>query len=498
MDAIFFRKIIILFLSILAINLSAQTPRINFRQVIKDTLTGSIVLSGGDSSMVYSRDFYISADSSLILYGDTVGNLSSILVDGITILGDGINTNLSVDTNLVKDIIGKFVDSGLGIDVEYDTTNKILLIESLSIEDSVYNGTGSPITKGTPLYAIGTQGNYWSVAPADASDINKLPVIAIAGEEILDGQEGVALIKGHIKQVNTEGFADGDEVYLAVGGGYTNVKPKGNNIYAQRLGTVIKGGSTNGSGIINLGEPFEGLSPNKIFIGGADSVITTINLQDSLNSRMVTDFSNVTGTLSVANGGTGATTLSANKVLVGNGTDSILSPTNLHWDNTNSSLGIGITAPRVALEVNADQIIDASNVWTSRTSAADNNWYSVTYGNGLFVAVANSGTGNRVMTSPDGINWTARTSAADNQWYSVTYGNGLFVAVSASGTGNRVMTSPDGITWTSRTSAADNNWQSVCYGNGLFVAVAVTGTGNRVMTSPDGITWTSRTSAADL
>ena len=37
--------------------------------------------------------------------------------------------------------------------------------------------------------------------------------------------------------------------------------------------------------------------------------------------------------------------------------------------------------------------------------------------------------------------WTIRTSAADNAWYSVTYGNGLFVAVSATGTGNRVMTS---------------------------------------------------------
>jgi hypothetical protein len=142
--------------------------------------------------------------------------------------------------------------------------------------------------------------------------------------------------------------------------------------------------------------------------------------------------------------------------------------------------------------------------WTSRTSAADNGWISVTYGkvagNGLFVAVSFDGTGNRVMTSPDGITWTSRTSAADNQWFSVTYGAGLFVAVSFDGTGNRVMTSPDGITWTSRTSA-DNGWYSVTYGtvagNGLFVAVAYTGTGNRVMTSPDGITWTSRTSAAD-
>jgi predicted RecA/RadA family phage recombinase len=114
---------------------------------------------------------------------------------------------------------------------------------------------------------------------------------------------------------------------------------------------------------------------------------------------------------------------------------------------------------------------------------ADNIWTSVTYGNGLFVAVANSGTGNRVMTSPDGITWTIRTSAANNSWQSVTYGNGLFVAVSTDGSGNRVMTSSNGITWTIRTSAANNGWTSVTYGNGLFVAVANSGTGNRVMTS---------------
>jgi len=57
------------------------------------------------------------------------------------------------------------------------------------------------------------------------------------------------------------------------------------------------------------------------------------------------------------------------------------------------------------------------------------------------VAVAHSGTGNRVMTSTDGSVWTIRSSAADNGWTSVTYGGGLFVAVAYSGTGNRVMTS---------------------------------------------------------
>ena len=123
--------------------------------------------------------------------------------------------------------------------------------------------------------------------------------------------------------------------------------------------------------------------------------------------------------------------------------------------------------------------------WTSRTSSADNLWNSVTYGNGLFVAVSASGIDNRVMTSPDGITWTSRTSAADNSWLSVTYVNGLFVAVSSSGIGDRVMTSQNGTDWTSRTSSADNSWRSVTYGNGLFVAVSSTGTGNRVMTGVD-------------
>ncbi len=131
-------------------------------------------------------------------------------------------------------------------------------------------------------------------------------------------------------------------------------------------------------------------------------------------------------------------------------------------------------------------------IWTGQTAAQANSWRSVTYGNGLFVAVAADGT-NRVMTSPDGSTWTAQSAAEANTWNSVTYGNGLFVAVSSDGT-HRVMTSPDGVTWTAQTAAEANGWISVTYGNGLFVAVAGNGT-NRVMTSSDGVTWTPQAAA---
>ena len=90
-----------------------------------------------------------------------------------------------------------------------------------------------------------------------------------------------------------------------------------------------------------------------------------------------------------------------------------------------------------------------------------------------------------------GASWTTRIFAADNAWRSVTWGGPagqeLFVAVATSGAGNRVMTSPDGITWTARTSAADTTWNSVTWGGPTgqeqFVAVATFGAGNRVMTS---------------
>ena len=160
---------------------------------------------------------------------------------------------------------------------------------------------------------------------------------------------------------------------------------------------------------------------------------------------------------------------------------------------------LGLADPNVVLR---NHVTGAS--WLSSTSAADNIWIGMCWSPelGIFVATSTSGTGNRVMTSPDGENWTIRTTPADNAWRSVCWSPelGIFVAVAASGTGNRVMTSPDGINWTARTSAADNGWYSVCWSpdRSLFVAVAAIGsTGDRVMTSPDGISWTIRTSAAD-
>ena len=110
--------------------------------------------------------------------------------------------------------------------------------------------------------------------------------------------------------------------------------------------------------------------------------------------------------------------------------------------------------------------------WAAQTAgAATNQWSSIAFGNGVFVAISydgpSSGT-NSVMTSPDGVIWTARTPAYSTYYWSlVTFGNGLFVAITVS----KVVASADGITWTAGT-AISGAWKSVTSGKGIFVAVA--------------------------
>lgn len=118
---------------------------------------------------------------------------------------------------------------------------------------NVKNVSGAPIAKGTPLYITGsgTSGNLAGVFPADASNPLRMPAGAIAADAIAAGAEGIGLLNGFINGVNTSAFNSGDEVYVAAGGGYTNIVPTGSNILIQKLGNVEKVDSTNGSGVIH-------------------------------------------------------------------------------------------------------------------------------------------------------------------------------------------------------------------------------------------------------
>jgi len=162
-------------------------------------------------------------------------------------------TNAEVDNNFISlntdKIEASNIIAGPGV-VRTQVGNDITLQVS-SVAEYCKNVSGSTIQKGTPVYQVGSIGQQLTVAPADANDPAKMPAIGVVSETLANGAEGTLIILGLIQGVNTSAFSQGDEVYVAPGGGYTNVKPANSSTtLIQFLGIVNRVSASSGSGII--------------------------------------------------------------------------------------------------------------------------------------------------------------------------------------------------------------------------------------------------------
>jgi hypothetical protein len=157
----------------------------------------------------------------------------------------------------------------------------------------------------------------------------------------------------------------------------------------------------------------------------------------------------VSGTLGVANGGTGTETLTANKVLVGNGTTAVLVPANLHWDNTNSRLGIGTTNPQAKLHVVGSLILfpigslsDPITAVSDLYGKSAGNYYvrwnngniTENYWDGLWLKVHDEGLNANLFTSY----WSEQTvtSMTDFGGLGSGYGHGWPTSISSAAQNN--------------------------------------------------------------
>ena len=143
-------------------------------------------------------------------------------------------------------------------------------------------------------------------------------------------------------------------------------------------------------------------------------------------------------------------------------------------------------------EYREEYVNEIDPTWIEGTMPSSQDWNSVCYGNGKYVAVAvkrNNNT-NIMAYSTDGINWTEGNMPSNQKWYSVCYGNGKFVAVAGgvSDPSNIMAYSTDGITWTEGNMPSNRGWTSVCYGNDKYVAIPYNS--NTMAYSTDGISWT--------
>jgi len=142
--------------------------------------------------------------------------------------------------------------------------------------------------------------------------------------------------------------------------------------------------------------------------------------------------------------------------------------------------------------------------WYVGDSLTSKTWVDIAYGNGRFVALASDGT-LQYTVNWQTKNWTTGPFAANNTWQTVSnnplsangvttwknisYGQGLFVAVATSS--QAVAISPDGLNWTYYATGmpSSSNWTGLTFGNPIDATlgsvptwVAVSNTSGKIST----------------
>src|SRR5210317_971959 len=218
----------------------------------------------------------------------------------------GGGSNLISGSILSTGSFGKLVVADLNYPITDGTDGQALITDGsgvLTFDDIksvaiVKNISGTTLEKGTPVHATGSVGNTTTVIAASASDATTMPATFVLDEQLVDDEEGRALLSGFINGVNTAGFVEGGIVYVGENGGYTQTKPTGTNLI-QNLGIVTKV-DANGSGYIygsGRSNDVPNLLNDHIFFGSGSNQMQQIHISGAIDQSTLNNI-NLTGDIS--------------------------------------------------------------------------------------------------------------------------------------------------------------------------------------------------------
>ena len=301
---------------------------------------------------------------------------------------------------------------------------------------------GEAVSKGDPLVVTGYHGSTGPaiVERADATDATKMPAYGVAIEDYANNATGLMIAVGDFDDFDTSSYSVGDTLYVAVGGGMTNVKPTGTALI-QNMGIVSRSNANNGDvEIVAIGRTNDvpNLPTGRLFVGTATntSLISDVVYVDDANDRVGIGTNSPASKLHVEsseetvarferNSGSGYTVLDI-KDGVGTTGNSIVrfsdtggSPGEINYEhadnslriNTNSSeklrinssgnVGIGTTSPTRALDVSKSGSTILAN-------------FKNTGGTSSFISLGNtSSTADQIRLGSNGTALTLSTNYAE-------------------------------------------------------------------------------------
>jgi hypothetical protein len=235
-----------------------------------------IITSGSDAVLnSLAVTTFLTTSGSLNVTG------SSIFKGPISVTG-----SLSVSSSFTASGLNyPAADNGEESFMQTDGSGNLSLQYVKTIYEEIVNGESTQLVKGTPVYVSGSQGAAAIVYRADPLNPLKMPAIYVAADTLAASEAGRGIALGLIKGVNTTGYPEGSEIYLAAGGGFTSTRPTGSAI-VQVLGYVTKEGAGGQGVILNPGPAnLPNLPSGSVWVGNSSSVpVSVLTSSLSVNS----------------------------------------------------------------------------------------------------------------------------------------------------------------------------------------------------------------------
>ena len=161
----------------------------------------------------------------------------------------------------------------------------------------VKNLEGSALSKGDPVYIIGSVGasERLEVGLANAGDAAKMPCVGLLTQDLAINGEGTAIVTGKLKNLITSPIdgatpTENDTIYVKSGGGLTLTKPTGATNLIQNVGQVGRvSTSSDGNIVVSAilrSNDVPNLPTGRIWVGDGNTTVSGVVYLDEANGRM--------------------------------------------------------------------------------------------------------------------------------------------------------------------------------------------------------------------